>query len=149
LLGRSSDKLPTMMNYKAYAKEKSLLNTPPVFAIYIQMLVTRWLLNDIGGLDKMLEHNKKKAKLLYDVIDGSHGFYKGHAQPNCRSLMNVTFKLPDDETQKRFIKGAEERGLHYLPGHRSVGGIRASIYNAMPMEGVESLATYMTEFAKK
>lgn len=149
LLPRSSDKLPTMLNYKAYAKEKSLLNTPPVFAIYIQMLVTRWLLKDIGGLDKMLEHNKKKAKLLYDVVDGSGGFYKGHAQPNCRSLMNVTFKLPDDETQKRFLKGAEERGLHYLPGHRSVGGIRASIYNAMPIDGVQALATYMTEFAKK
>lgn len=149
LLTRSSDKLPTMLNYKAYAKEKSLVNTPPVFAIYVMMLVTRWLLKDIGGLDKMLEHNKRKAKLLYDVIDASGGFYKGHAQPNCRSLMNVTFKLPDDETQKRFVKGAEERGLHYLPGHRSVGGIRASIYNAMPIDGVEALATYMKEFAKK
>jgi len=149
LLPRSADKLPTMMNYKAYAKEKSLLNTPPVFAIYIQMLVTRWLLKDIGGLDKMLDHNKKKARLLYDVIDGSGGFYRGHAQPGARSLMNVTFKLPDDETQKRFLKGADERGLHYLPGHRSVGGIRASIYNAMPMEGVQALATYMQEFAKQ
>jgi phosphoserine aminotransferase len=149
LLARSSDKLPTMLNYKAYAKEKSLLNTPPVFAIYIQLLVTRWLLKDIGGLDKMFEHNKKKAKLLYDVIDASGGFYKGHAQTNCRSLMNVTFKLSDDDTQKRFIKGAEERGLHYLPGHRSVGGIRASIYNAMPIEGVQTLADFMREFAKK
>jgi phosphoserine aminotransferase len=149
LLARSSDKLPTMLNYKAYAKEKSLVNTPPVFAIYITMLVTRWLLKDIGGLDKMYEHNKKKAKLLYDVIDASGGFYKGHAQANCRSLMNVTFRLPDDEAQKRFLKGAEERGLHYLPGHRSVGGIRASIYNAMPIEGVQTLATYMSEFAKK
>ncbi|MCE9605854.1 MAG: 3-phosphoserine/phosphohydroxythreonine transaminase [Planctomycetia bacterium] len=149
LLARSSEKLPTMMNYALYAKEKSLLNTPPVFAIYIMLLVTRWLKNDIGGLDKMLAHNKKKAKLLYDVIDASEGFYTGHAQKNSRSLMNVTFKLPDEETQKRFIKGAEARDLHYLPGHRSVGGIRASIYNAMPIEGVEALAGFMQEFRKK
>lgn len=148
LLARSTEKLPTMMNYALYAKEKSLLNTPPVFAIYIMMLVTRWLKNDIGGLDKMLEHNKKKAKLLYDVIDASEGFYTGHAQKNARSLMNVTFKLKDDETQKKFIKGAEARDLHYLPGHRSVGGIRASIYNAMPMDGVEALAGFMKEFQK-
>jgi phosphoserine aminotransferase len=149
LLGRSSDKLPTMMNYALYAKEKSLLNTPPVFSIYIMMLVTRWLKNDIGGLDKMLAHNKKKAALLYDVIDASGGFYTGHAQKADRSLMNVTFKLPDDEKQKAFLKGAESRGLHYLPGHRSVGGIRASIYNAMPIEGVQLLADWMKEFAAK
>ncbi len=138
-----------MLNYAAYAKEKSLLNTPPVFSIYIMMLVTRWLMKDIGGLDKMFAHNQKKAKLLYDVIDGSGGFYTGHAQKDCRSLMNVTFKLKDDEAQKKFIKGAEAIGLHYLPGHRSVGGIRASIYNAMPIEGVQALATYMQEFAKQ
>ena len=149
LLGRSTDKLPTMMNYSLYAKEKSLLNTPPVFSIYIMMLVTRWLKNDIGGLDKMLEHNKKKAKLLYDVIDASEGFYTGHAQKADRSLMNVTFKLPDDEKQKAFIKGAEALDLNYLPGHRSVGGIRASIYNAMPIEGVEKLAGWMKEFRSK
>jgi phosphoserine aminotransferase len=149
LLSRSTDKLPTMLNYAAYSKEKSLLNTPPVFSIYIMMLVTRWLMKDIGGLDKMFEHNKKKAKLLYDVIDGSNGFYTGHAQKDCRSLMNVTFKLKDDEAQKKFIKGAEAIGLHYLPGHRSVGGIRASIYNAMPIEGIQALATYMQEFAKQ
>jgi len=149
LLARSTDMLPTMMNYAAYAKEKSLVNTPPVFSIYVMMLVTRWLLNDIGGLEKMYERNKSKAKLLYDVIDGSGGFYQGHAQPANRSLMNVTFKLPDDETQKKFIKGAEARGLHYLPGHRSVGGIRASIYNAMPVEGVEALRDWMLEFRKQ
>ena len=149
LLGRSTDKLPTMMNYSLYAKEKSLLNTPPVFSIYIMMLVTRWLKNDIGGLDKMLEHNKKKAKLLYDMIDASEGFYTGHAQKADRSLMNVTFKLPDDEKQKAFIKGAEALDLNYLPGHRSVGGIRASIYNAMPIEGVEKLAGWMKEFRSK
>lgn len=148
LLARSTDKLPTMMNYAAYAKEKSLLNTPPVFSIYIMMLVTRWLLKDIGGLDKMFEHNKRKAKLLYDVIDGSGGFYTGHAQKDCRSLMNVTFRLPSDDVQKSFLKKAEALGLHYLAGHRSVGGIRASIYNAMPIEGVQKLADFMKEFAK-
>ena len=149
LLARSTDKLPTMMNYAAYAKEKSLLNTPPVFSIYIMMLVTRWLLHEIGGLEKMFALNRRKAKLLYDVIDASGGFYQGHAQPNCRSLMNVTFRLKDDDVQKRFLKGAEALGLHYLAGHRSVGGIRASIYNAMPIEGVEKLASFMTDFAKK
>ncbi len=149
LLARSTDKLPTMMNYAAYAKEKSLLNTPPVFSIYIMMLVTRWVLHEIGGLEKMFALNRRKAKLLYDVIDASGGFYQGHAQPNCRSLMNVTFRLQNDDVQKRFLKGAEALGLHYLAGHRSVGGIRASIYNAMPVEGVEKLATFMADFAKK
>ena len=149
LLSRSSPELHTMLNYKSYADEKSLLNTAPVFAIYIVNLVTKWLLDEVGGLDRMLAHNQKKAKLLYDVIDSTGGFYKGHAQPNCRSLMNVTFRLADDATQDRFLKQAEAQGLHYLKGHRSVGGVRASIYNAMPMEGVELLRDVMVDFAKK
>jgi phosphoserine aminotransferase len=149
LLERSKDDLPTMLNYKSYAEEKSLLNTPPVFAIYIVMLVTRWLMKDIGGLAKMHEINRRKAALLYDVIDSSNGFYQGHAQPECRSLMNVTFRLPDAATESAFVKQAEARGLHYLKGHRSVGGIRASIYNAMPMAGVEALRDFMAEFKKK
>jgi phosphoserine aminotransferase len=149
LLARSSDELPTMLNYKQFAAEKSLLNTPAVFSIYIVNLVTKWLLNDIGGLDKMLDLNRRKAKLLYDVIDQSGDFYQGHAQTDSRSLMNVTFRLGDEATQNRFIKEGEARGLHYLKGHRSVGGVRASIYNAMPMAGVEALRDFMLEFRKK
>jgi phosphoserine aminotransferase len=146
LLTRSRDDLPTMLNYKLYVKENSLQNTPPVFAVYIVNLVARWLLNDVGGLTRMLELNRHKARLLYDVIDASEGFYQGHAQPDCRSLMNVTFRLPDDATQNAFVTQAEARGMHYLKGHRSVGGIRASIYNAMPLDGVEALRSFMLEF---
>ncbi len=139
----------TMMNYKAVADEGSLLNTAPVFAIYVVLLVTRWIDKHIGGLPKMLEHNRKKAKLLYDAIDRSGGFYQPHAEKSCRSLMNVTFRLTDDKAQSAFLKGAEALKLTNLKGHRSVGGIRASIYNAMPMEGVETLAKFMDEFAKR
>ncbi|HWB00919.1 MAG TPA: 3-phosphoserine/phosphohydroxythreonine transaminase [Pirellulales bacterium] len=149
LLARSDKNLPSMLNYQAYAAEKSMQNTPPVFAIYIVNLVLKWLRNDMGGLEKMLDHNRRKAKLLYDVIDSSGGFYRGHAQPAVRSLMNVTFRLPDDAAQDRFLKGAEAIGLEYLKGHRSVGGMRASIYNAMPVAGVEKLRDYMRDFAKK
>jgi len=149
LLERSSDSLPTMLNYQAYAKEKSMPNTPPTFAIYIVNLVTKWLLNDIGGLAKMHELNRQKAKLLYDVIDSSDGFYRGHAQPNSRSLMNVTFRLADESLDKEFVAQSEKRGLTNLKGHRSVGGMRASIYNAMPIAGIEALAQFMGEFKKR
>lgn len=148
LLERIGDGLPTMLDYRAYVKEKSLLNTPPVFAVYLVMLVTRWLLDEVGGLEKMHEINRRKSRLLYEVIDRSRGFYRGHAQPDSRSLMNATFRLPDDATQDEFLKQAKARGLVELKGHRSVGGIRASIYNAMPIEGVEKLRDYMREFAK-
>ena len=147
LLARSQDSLPGYLNFKIHADERSLWNTAPTFPIYVLMLVTKWLLTDIGGLDKMLERNRKKAKLLYDAIDASGGFYTGHAQPDCRSLMNVTFRLPSDELTDKFVKGAKERGLADLKGHRSVGGIRASIYNAMPVAGVETLRQYMDEFS--
>jgi phosphoserine aminotransferase len=148
LVARSSDKLPGMLNYANFVKENSLYNTPPVFGIYIVKLVTDWLLGDIGGLAKMQQLNREKAKLLYDVIDESEGFYKGHAQPAARSLMNVTFRLPSDEQQEKFLAGAKQRRLVELKGHRSVGGIRASIYNAMPRAGVEALATFMAEFRR-
>lgn len=148
LLARIGNGLPTMLDYRSFVKEKSLINTPPVFAVYVVLLVTRWLLNDVGGLAAMHEINRRKAKLLYDVLDQSRGFYRGHAQPDSRSLMNVTFRLPDDETQNDFLKQAKARGLVELKGHRSVGGIRASIYNAMPIEGVQKLRDFMREFAK-
>ena len=135
-----------MLNYKVMADSKSLFNTPPVFAIYMVKLVTDWIRNEIGGLEKMLELNRKKSALLYDVIDQSGGFYDGHAEPASRSLMNVTFRLPDATLESQFLKEAQQRGLAELKGHRSVGGCRASIYNAMPSEGVELLRQFMLEF---
>jgi phosphoserine aminotransferase len=146
LLERSRDSLPGYLNLKIHAEQHSLWNTAPTFPIYVLMLVTKWLLTDIGGLDKMLEQNRQKAKLLYDAVDASGGFYSGHAQPDCRSLMNVTFRLPSDELTDKFVKQSKEQGLSDLKGHRSVGGIRASIYNAMPVAGVEKLRAFMDEF---
>lgn len=132
LVSRSSADLHGYLSYANHVKEDSLYNTPPTFAIYLMKLVLEWLRDDVGGLAKMHAKNKEKAQLLYDAIDGSNGFYRGHAQPDCRSLMNVTFRLPSEDLEKRFVKEGEDRGLDGLKGHRSVGGIRASIYNAMP-----------------
>jgi phosphoserine aminotransferase len=146
LLQRGTDSLPSMLNYRIHAKEKSLYNTAPTFAIYVVGLVAQWLRDEIGGLEKMAERNRAKARLLYDTIDQSGGFYRGHAGPESRSLMNVTFRLPDATLEKSFLEGARERGMVDLAGHRSVGGIRASIYNAMPLAGVEALRDYMQEF---
>jgi phosphoserine aminotransferase len=149
LLERSRDDLPTMLDYRTYAKNGSRPNTPPVFAVYVLGLVCHWLRDTIGGLAAMNSHNVAKAKLLYDVLDASGGFYAGHASPQCRSDMNVTVRLPDETLEKAFIKAATERLLVDLKGHRSVGGIRASIYNAMPVAGVESLRDYMLEFQRQ
>jgi phosphoserine aminotransferase len=148
LLARSQDSLPGYLNYKNHVKEDSLYNTPPTFAIYLMGLVLRWLKDDVGGLAAMHQRNKDKAALLYNLIDGSNGYYKGHAQKANRSLMNVTFRLPSEALEKKFCKEGEDRGLDGLKGHRSVGGIRASIYNAMPVAGVEALADFMKEFQK-
>jgi phosphoserine aminotransferase len=149
LLACSPANLPSLVNYKVLAEGKSLLNTPPTFAIYIVKLVTDWLIQQIGGLRQMHALNQRKAKILYDVIDGSAGFYQGHAEPWCRSIMNVPFRLAKPEQDEPFLKQAAERGLCELKGHRSVGGCRASIYNAMPIEGVQRLADFMQEFCKK
>ncbi|MBI2823875.1 MAG: 3-phosphoserine/phosphohydroxythreonine transaminase [Planctomycetia bacterium] len=149
VLARANERVPTMLSYRQHAEHNSLLNTPPVFAVYVVMLVTRWLLEEIGGLTNMQAANDGKARLLYEVIDASNGFYRGHAKPDCRSAMNVTFRLPDDAVEEKFVSEAKARGLHYLKGHRSVGGIRASIYNAMPTAGVQALADFMREFRKK
>jgi phosphoserine aminotransferase len=149
LLERSQDSLPGYLNFKNHVKEDSMWNTPPCFAIYVMGLVLKWLQNDIGGLAKMHETNRRKAGLLYEVIDASHGFYQGHAQPEDRSLMNVTFRLPSPELEKKFVTEAAQHDLHTLKGHRSVGGMRASIYNAMPVEGVITLRDFMKDFAAK
>lgn len=146
LLGRTPQGLPTMLDYNTHAKERSLYNTPPVFAIYVMRLVLKWLLGE-GGLEAMGRRNEEKAKLLYDAID-STDFYRAHALPGSRSLMNVTFRLPSEELEKRFVSEATKAGLDGLKGHRSVGGCRASIYNAFPREGVEALISFMKEFER-
>jgi phosphoserine aminotransferase len=146
LLGRSAASLPVMLSYAVHAENGSLYNTPPVFAIYMLGLVTRWLIG-LGGLDAVAAVNERKAGKLYAEIDRS-GFYRGTAQKESRSLMNVTFRLPSEELEKQFIKDAEKAGLDGLKGHRSVGGIRASIYNAFPEAGIDALARFMQEFER-
>ncbi len=146
LLERSRDELPGYLNYRVHAENDSMWNTPCTIGIYVFGLITRWLQEEIGGLAKMKQLNEEKAKLLYEVLDASPGFYQGHARPDCRSLMNVTFRLPNPDLEKAFLSEASKRRLDGLKGHRSVGGIRASIYNAMPMEGVTGLRDFMVEF---
>lgn len=149
LMDRAPEGLPSVLTYKKIADAGSMLNTPPTFAVYMVKLITDWLLTEIGGLDKMFERNKEKASLLYEAIDGSDGYYKGHAEVADRSLMNVTFTLATPELETQFLSEAEKVGLTALKGHRSVGGCRASIYNAMPREGVVALRDFMADFAKK
>ncbi|MGB7344767.1 MAG: 3-phosphoserine/phosphohydroxythreonine transaminase [Pirellulaceae bacterium] len=149
LLERGSDKLPGYMQYKLHAENDSEWNTPPTFAIYVLGKIARWLSQDIGGLEQMEKLNREKAQLLYDAIDNNSGFYKGHAVTEARSLMNVTFNLPSDELLTKFVAEAAQHELAALKGHRSVGGIRASIYNAMPKEGAQTLANFMNDFASK
>ena len=146
LLERSADTLPKMLDYRTYVEAGSRPNTPPVFAVYILGLVCRWIRDTMGGLTGMAAHNAAKAKLLYDVLDTSAGFYAGHARQDCRSDMNVTFRLPSERLEKEFVAAAAAQGLLDLKGHRSVGGIRASIYNAMPVAGVEALRDHMLAF---
>jgi phosphoserine aminotransferase len=146
VLDRVPEGLPTMLDYRTFVDHDSMYNTPPVFAIYVLMLVTRWLRDDVGGLAEQAEANRAKASLLYDAIEGSHGFYRGHAEPGSRSRMNVTWRLPSSELDAAFVAAAADRGMIELKGHRSVGGIRASIYNAMPLEGAQALASFMHEF---
>ena len=146
-IAESPDILPTMLRYDTFYKKNSLYNTPPAFAIYMVGKVAAWIKN-CGGLEEMARRNSIKAKLLYDAIDNSDGFYRGHADKDSRSLMNVTFRLPNEELEKKFIAEALEKNLSGVKGHRSVGGMRASIYNAMPIEGAEVLANFMNQFRK-
>jgi len=146
LLERIPEGLPTMLDYRTHAENRSLYNTPPSFAVYVFMLVTRWLRDEVGGLAEMHERNRAKAAALYGAIDASEGFYRGHAVPHARSLMNVTWRLPSEDLERTFIDEAKAQGLLELKGHRSVGGIRASIYNAMPLEGVQALRAFMDGF---
>lgn len=148
LLERTPGGLPAMLDYRLMAESRSLYNTPPTFAIYVVGLVLRWLL-DLGGLAEIGRRNEAKAALLYAAIDASGGFYRGHARPDSRSRMNVTFRLPDEELEKAFVKEATAAGLDGLKGHRSVGGLRASIYNACPIESVRALVGFMADFRKR
>jgi phosphoserine aminotransferase len=147
LLARIPDGLHTMLDYRTHVENKSLYNTPNTWGIYIIDLVCKWLKGK-GGLEGMERENEEKAKLLYDAIDATQ-FYRGHADADSRSIMNVTFRLPSEELEKKFAAEATAAGLDGLKGHRSVGGIRASIYNAFPREGVEALVSFMREFEKK
>ena len=147
LLKRSPATLHTMLSYAVHAENNSLYNTPPVFAIYVMRLVLTWLLKN-GGLAAVEKKNIRKADKLYAEIDRT-GFYRGHARPEARSRMNVTFRLPSEELEKKFAKEATAAGLDGLKGHRSVGGIRASIYNAFPDAGVDALVQFMQEFERK
>lgn len=146
LAKRGPASLPRLMRYATYVQGGSRPNTPPVFAIYVVSLVTAWL-RDQGGLESMARRNERKAARLYAAIDRT-GFYRGVADPGSRSLMNVTFRLPAPELEKRFVKEAEAAGLAGLTGHRSVGGLRASIYNAFPETGVDALVAFMAEFER-
>jgi len=148
MLERSQDSLHTMLNYKIHVENNSLYNTPTTFGIYIIGLVAKWLLK-LGGLDAMYKINKEKAETLYNCIDESGGFYKGHAEIESRSLMNPTFNLATEELEKKLISEATAAGFDGLKGHRSVGGLRASIYNAFPKKGVEDLVAFMKDFQNK
>lgn len=145
LLGNARDICPVMMNYKVQADADSLYNTPPCWTIYICGLVLEWIKETYGDLEGMKAHNEKKAKILYDFLDSSEMF-KGTVVPEYRSLMNVPFVTGSDELNAEFIKAADAAGFVNLKGHRTVGGMRASIYNAMPIEGVEKLVKFMKEF---
>jgi phosphoserine aminotransferase len=147
MLPRSQKTLPTMLNYAVHAENGSLYNTPPTFAIYALGLVMKWLLAQ-GGLPAIGAVNERKAGKLYSEIDRT-GFYRGTAHKDCRSLMNVTFRLATEDLEKQFIKDSTAAGLDGLKGHRSVGGMRASIYNAFPEEGVDALIAFMREFERK
>jgi phosphoserine aminotransferase len=146
LVARTPKTLPTMLQYAVHADNGSMYNTPPVFTIYVMRLVLKWLLKQ-GGLEAMAKRNEAKAAALYAEIDRT-GYYRGHAQKDSRSRKNVTFRLPSEELEKKFITQATAAGLDGLKGHRSVGGLRASIYNAFPQAGVDALVSFMREFER-
>ena len=146
LLGNAREDIPVMLDYKTMADNDSMYNTPPCYCIYVAKLVYEWILG-LGGLEEMKKLNEKKAALLYDYLD-SQDYYVAPVEKESRSMMNVTFVTGDADLDKKFAKEADAAGLKNLKGHRSVGGMRASIYNAMPYEGVEKLVEFMKEFAK-
>ena len=148
LLGRERESTPAILRYSTHVEADSLYNTPPAFSVYVFSLVLRWLENQ-GGLEGIDEGNRAKAKIIYDVIDASQDFYRGHARPDSRSSMNITFSLATAADESRFLEAAEGAGMVGLAGHRSIGGVRASVYNAMPVDSCQALADLMVEFARK
>jgi phosphoserine aminotransferase len=148
MLEKVNKNLPAILQYSTFAKNNSLYNTPAVFAVYIMNLVMKWIKNS-GGLAAVEKRNREKAALIYDAMDSSGGYYKGNAQKDSRSLMNITFNLPSEDLNKAFVSEAKKAGLVGLGGHRLVGGIRASVYNAMPVEGCKALIDFMKDFQKR
>ena len=148
MLERANKNIPTMLQYGIHAKNNSLYNTPPVFSVYIVNLVLKWI-KARGGLAAMEQRNQEKAGYIYAAIDNSGGFYKGHAQPDSRSTMNITFTMPNEELEQAFVSEAKQLDMLGLKGHRSVGGMRASTYNAMPVEGCKTLAEFMKDFQQR
>ena len=148
VLDRCSRELPAYLSYRIHAEKDSLYNTPPVFAIYLTGLTLQWL-KDSGGLSAAEDMAERRSGLLYSEIRESQGFYRSPVSESCRSKMNVVFRLPTEELEKQFIEEAKQQGMGGLKGHRSVGGCRASLYNAMPVKGAETLADFMRQFAKK
>ena len=147
MIGHARDITPTMLDYKTHADNGSMYNTPPAYSIYICKLILEWIRDEIGGLEKMNELNRYKAGMFYDYLDGS-SMFRGTVVKEDRSLMNIPFVTGDEELDKKFVKAAEEAGFVNLKGHRTFGGMRASIYNAMPVEGVEKLIDFMQRFEK-
>jgi phosphoserine aminotransferase len=145
---RATHALPTLLDYRTHIQARSLYNTPPVFAIYVLMLVTRWLRDEIGGVEKMAAINRAKSERLYRALDAEPDFYRVHGEHACRSTMNVAFRLPDAAMEAEFIDDARRAGLHGLEGHRSIGGLRASLYNAVTPEAVAVLSEWLGEFRR-
>ncbi|MFF2175416.1 3-phosphoserine/phosphohydroxythreonine transaminase [Lysinibacillus sp. NPDC058147] len=148
LLEKANVNIPTMLKYSTHADSNSLYNTPPTFGIYMLGEVLKWV-ESKGGVAEIAKHNELKAKVIYDAIDNSNGFYTGHATPESRSLMNITFRVADEELEKQFLVEAKAAGFVGLNGHRSVGGCRASTYNAVPLDACEALRDFMVEFQQK
>jgi phosphoserine aminotransferase len=147
-LSKANPAVPTMLRYATHVKNNSLYNTPPSFGVYMLGLVLQWIERG-GGLPAMAERNTRKARIVYEAIDRSGGFYRGHAMPESRSQMNVTFRLPSEALEKQFVAESQAAGMVGLAGHRSVGGIRASLYNAIGPEACQTLASFMNDFAKR
>ena len=148
LIERGAEHIPAILQYRTHAHKNSLYHTPPTFAIYMLGLVMKWVQAQ-GGVQAIEKRNREKAGLIYDVIDASDGFYRGHAEKDSRSMMNVTFRLPSEELEKRFLEQAKDEGFVGLNGHRSVGGCRASLYNAVTMESCTALKQFMLDFQKR
>ena len=146
---RATTGLPTLLDYRTHIDARSVYNTPPVFAIYVLMLVTRWLRDEVGGVQAMAAINRAKSELLYRALDAAPGFYRVHSAPSCRSTMNVAFRLPEPQMEARLLEAARRDGFHGLEGHRSIGGLRASLYNAVTLDAVTALSDWLGEFRRR